>query len=357
LIIVSKKYKKANFLPFTFVILYYEKTKPIDRKEFKMKNNFFYILLPLGVLFLICTTFIACECENIAWVGGTENTVTKSFNVSPGGELAMKVERASIEIDTHKSETIDVKVILNARTSSDSQAQDIFDDYKMDFKHTDSDLDIDAEWLGSRGFFSKGNKLRVRFQITVPEKYDLDLKTSGGSIRVADIDGEVKVKTSGGSLKLESVKGNVLGHTSGGSIKLEACAGDAEVSTSGGSISIGKVEGEVKARTSGGSISIDEVMGTVDAVTSGGSVSASISKQPRGDCTLKTSGGSVVVRLARDIKVDVDAKTSGGSVSSDFSVEGRSEKHHRALSGKINGGGPLVYLRTSGGGIRIKELD
>lgn len=342
---------------FTCVVLYYEKTKLNDRKEFKMKSNFSYILLSMGVLFLISITFIACECENIAWAGGTENVVTKSFNVSAGGELTMNVERASIEIDTHKSETIDVKVLLNARTSSDSNARDIFDDYKMDFKHTGGDLDIEAEWLGSRGFFSKGNKLRVSFRITVPEKYDLNLKTSGGSIQVADIDGEVKVKTSGGSLKMQSVKGNVSGHTSGGSIKLEACTGDAEVNTSGGSISIGKVQGEVKARTSGGSISVEEVMGTVDAVTSGGSVSASISRQPGGDCTLKTSGGSVVVKLAGDIKVDLDAKTSGGSVSSDFSVEGRSEKHHRALSGKINGGGPLLYLRTSGGGIRIKELD
>ena len=322
-----------------------------------MKNNFSYILLSMGIIFLVSLTFLACECENIAWAGGTENTVTKSFNVSAGGALTMKVERASIEITTHKSETIDVKVLLNARTSSDSQAQDIFDDYKIDFKDSGGDLDINAEWLGSRGFFSKGNKLRVRFEVTVPDKYDLDLKTSGGSIRVADIDGEVKVKTSGGSLKIESVKGNVFGHTSGGSIKLEGCTGDAEVNTSGGSISIGRVEGEVKARTSGGSISVDEVMGMIEAVTSGGSVSASISKQPGGDCTLKTSGGSVVVKLARDIKVDLDAKTSGGSVSSDFSVEGRSEKHHRSLSGKINGGGPLLYLRTSGGGIRIKELD
>lgn len=304
-----------------------------------MKINLLKTFIYLSAIMVFSLAFIACECENIAWAGGTENVVTKSFNVTSGGALTMNVERASIEVATHKSETIDIKVILNARTPSESKAEDIFDDYKMDFKHTGGDLDIEAEWLGSRGFFSKGNKLRVQFKITVPEKYDLDLKTSGGSIEVSDIDGEVKVKTSGGSLKLESVKGNLQGHTSGGSI------------------SIGKVEGEVKVRTSGGSISVDEVMGTIDASTSGGSVSAYISKQPDGDCTLKTSGGSVTVKLSRDIKVDVDAKTSGGSVSSEFTVEGRNEKHHRTLTGKINGGGPLLYLRTSGGGIRIKELD
>ena len=52
-------------------------------------------------------------------------------------------------------------------------------------------------------------------------------------------------------------------------------------------------------------------------------------------------------------RLDVDAKTSGGSVSTDFPVTVMGELKRSALKGKINAGGPQMYLRTSGGNIRL----
>jgi hypothetical protein len=284
-------------------------------------------------------------------VADTEDVINRSFEVSEGGTLTMDVKGASIEVLTEKGNMVKVKVIKRVG-SSEKEARDIFDDYEIDFKQSGKDVTIKAEYDRSWG----RRNLRVRFIITVPEEYNLDLETSGGSISVDDIEGEVKTKTSGGSLKFEHVKGPVLGRTSGGSITLEGCTGDADVKTSGGSIRIGKVEGEVTAITSGGSINVKEVMGTINATTSGGSITASISKQPKGDCRLKTSGGSITVNLAEDIKADLDAKTSGGKVHTGFpiSFKGTISKQH--LEGEINGGGPELYLRTSGGSIRIDKL-
>ncbi|MCP5104221.1 MAG: DUF4097 domain-containing protein, partial [bacterium] len=285
-------------------------------------KKFFYVTLiaALSLLAVSCTIPDTFAAE-------TKDVINKSFNVSEGGVLTMDVDGGSIEVNTTNGEKVEVEVIMKVKTSSESKARKMFDDYKLNFKHTGSDVFIDSDYRRDRGLFSWGKRgLRVRFIVTVPQKYDLDLRTSGGSISVNDIEGEVKVKTSGGSLKLGAVKGEVRAKTSGGSIKLEGCTGDADVYTSGGSISIGRVQGKVKAHTSGGAISVKEVMGTINASSSGGSVSAYISKQPAGDCSLKTSGGSVSVSLAGDIKVDVDAKTSGGRVYSDFSSGGKSKK-------------------------------
>ncbi len=322
-----------------------------------MKAGFFKKFFNVTLIWVFSLGLVSCSIPD-TWAGGTEDVMTRSFDVSEGGALTMDVERASIEVDTQKGETVKVKVVLEAKTSSQSRAQEIFDDYKIDFKHTGSDVTIEADWKGGRGFFSGGNRIRVHFMVTVPEQYDLDLRTSGGSISVSDIQGEVKANTSGGSLKIETVKGEVQARTSGGSIRLEGCTGDADVKTSGGSIRIGKVHGEVKANTSGGSISVDEVMGRINAHTSGGSISVYISKQPAGDCSLRTSGGSITAKLAEDIKVDVDAKTSGGRVTTDFPVTTRTgELSKHKLQAQINGGGPELYLRTSGGNIRIREID
>ena len=103
-------------------------------------------------------------------------------------------------------------------------------------------------------------------------------------------------------------------------------------------------------------ITVEEVMGTINAHTSGGSVKAHISRQPDSDCRLTTSGGSITVYLERDISVNLDASTSGGSVYTDFPVTIRGKINPRKLNAKINGGGPLLYLHTSGGSIHIKEF-
>ena len=47
------------------------------------------------------------------------------------------------------------------------------------------------------------NSLRVKFTITVPHKYNIDVDTSGGSININDLTGDVLAQTSGGSIKIQ----------------------------------------------------------------------------------------------------------------------------------------------------------
>ena len=77
-------------------------------------------------------------------------------------------------------------------------------------------------------------------------------------------------------------------------------------------------------------------------------------KNPTKDSKLKTSGGSITAYLAKDVAVNLTAKTSGGRVSSEFAVNGSISK--RKIEGTINGGGPELVLKTSGGSVRIKEI-
>jgi hypothetical protein len=49
----------------------------------------------------------------------------------------------------------------------------------------------------------------------------------------------------------------------------------------------------------------------------------------------------------------VDAKTSGGKVVTEFPVIVQGELKKSVLVGKINGGGPELLLRTSGGNIKL----
>lgn len=279
----------------------------------------------------------------------------------------MDVERGSIDVVSGDTNEVSIEIIPRR-----GDARDLENDYNISMDQSGNEVRVHIEARSrARNWFSWGNngfELRAR----VPRRFDVDLKTSGGSIAVENLAGEVRAKTSGGSLKFGDIDGPVWGRTSGGSIRLAGGSGDADVQTSGGSITIGEVEGRVQAHTSGGSISIagargpvdastsggsirvDEVIGSLRASTSGGSITASIAGQPQGDCELSTSGGNVTVHLARGVHLDLDAKASG-RVSSDLPVELRGTISKREMHGTINGGGPQLRLRTSGQ-IRIKEM-
>jgi DUF4097 and DUF4098 domain-containing protein YvlB len=296
--------------------------------------------------------------------------------VGSGGTLNIETDVGSIEIQARKGNRVEIEILRKVDARSEGEIEAILEDFEIDFDHRGDDVHIIGEWKdkSSRRWNRRRNRLKVRYLVSVPTRYNVDLHTSGGSISVDDLEGKVESRTSGGSLNFGDINGPVFGRTSGGSITLESCDGTADLRTSGGGIRIGDVDGNVDAHTSGGSITIDrargevnagtsgggihveEVMGAIEATTSGGSVTAHISQQPKSRCYLKTSGGSVKVYLTDDIAVDLDAKTSGGHVETDFPVTVQGRINKRSLQAKINGGGPEMVLRTSGGSIYLKKM-
>lgn len=300
-----------------------------------------------------------------------ERQVEKSFTVSANGWLYIDADMGSIKVSSGPEEKVQITLYQSIDVGSEKEADNLLKDLKLDFVQTGSEVRVTSRYDRDRIFGWNRSRMKLRFVVTVPQRFNVDLKTSGGSVAVAELEGEVIARTSGGSLTFGKITGPVRGKTSGGSIELESCKGEADVSTSGGGITIGAVDGRVlastsggsiriteargtvKAATSGGSISVKEVLGDIDASTSGGTISATITRQPQGPCRLATSGGSVNVALAADIKADINASTSGGRVASELEMMVSGEIGRSSLQGKLNGGGPELYLRTSGGNINI----
>lgn len=303
-----------------------------------------------------------------------EDKITKSFNVQAGGQLVVEVDRGAIEVRTTDAGSLDIEVTRKAGGSHE-KAERILADHIVTTTQTDNKVRVHAESKGTKSWSwpGKSPELQVSFRITVPRKFDVDLKTAGGSIKVAELTGKLQAQTSGGSLKFEKIEGQVSGHTSGGSITLASIKGKVEIKTSGGSLSLKDIEGDVSAqtsggsihagnltghsavKTSGGSIEVSGIRGQIEASTSGGGITARMREQPTGDCSFKTSGGSVTIVLGEKVAVDVDARTSAGRVSTEFPVASvvQGEKKKNELRGKINGGGPLVRAFTSAGSIRL----
>lgn len=316
-------------------------------KSLRSQTYAFVFLIAISCLFTNCLTF-----------GNIKDRMTKSFPVGSGGTLAIESDIGSITVQGADIDSVEVEILREVRTASEKKAGEILKDYDIQFHHMGNDVAIEAKYKkkGLRSLWNNmGKYLRVKFIIAVPSEYNVDLNTKGGSLTVKHLHGEVLCKTSGGSLNFDNIEGNISGETSGGSISIGEVVGKSNIRTSGGSIHIRLAEGPVDAHTSGGSITVEKVVGAIKAHTSGGAVKAYLSRQPDSDCRLTTSGGSITVLLSEDIGLDVNAKASGGRVHTDFRVSLRGEISKRSMHGEMNGGGPELYLRTSGGSIYLKK--
>jgi len=150
--------------------------------------------------------------------------------------------------------------------------------------------------------------LNISFKIFVPRNVSTDLSTSGGSINLTNLSGDLKFSTSGGSLDLDNVAGKVDGRTSGGSINLENSKDDIELTTSGGSIDAKNCDGNLRLSTSGGSLDLKDLKGDIRATTSGGSIHGS---DIEGELITHTSGGSIHLS---DLSCSLETSTSGGNI-------------------------------------------
>lgn len=281
-------------------------------------------------------------------VHAAEFRMEKTLSLASGGVLDLKTDAGRVSVrGTSRS---DVQVIV----SSDDEG--LADKYDFSFEERGDRVVIRVEKRGnftSRWFSWKDSP---EFDIEVPRRSSLEIRTSGGRISARDIDGTADLHTSGGRIELETISGTVDASTSGGSISATELGATADLSSSGGSIGVEGIAGDLKVKTSGGSIDISDAGGRVNANTSGGSVTASFTPGNSAGGSLSSSGGRITAYIDATAALDLDASSSGGGVTVDLPVTVQGRMSRRAVRGSLNGGGPLLRLHTSGGGVRVKAL-
>jgi len=287
-----------------------------------------------------------------------ERTVEKTFTVQPGGMLSIETQGGDIRVQTSADPIVKVVAREKIRASSDAEADEILKKLTLAIEQQADGVAASARYEKMPSGFHWGSwpPVQVDFTVTVPASYNVTLKTSGGDVTVGDLTGKVHARTSGGSITLGRITGDIDAGTSGGDMRLAEGLATVKLSTSGGNIRVGRAVGPADLDTSGGDIEIKSVENTLHAATSGGDVSAGIAGTLKGDCRLGTSGGRVHVTVGKGVAFDLDASTSGGDVEATgltITIEKGGAGRSR-LAGKVNGGGPLLRLRSSGGDIVVQ---
>ncbi len=294
-----------------------------------------------------------------------ESRMEKALRLEPGGRFSLQTDMGSVTVTGTNG--------AGARLVITSRRRSLDELLRFTFREDSGSAAVTARrrrghvfrWMRSRG----GD---VHFEIQVPAQTALDIDTSGGAIRIAGLRSEAKLETSGGGIQVRDLAGDLDGHTSGGGIQLERIRGRVRVETSGGgiegreidgpidadtsggSVRLDRVSGDIRAHSSGGGIHVFEAGGRIEANTSGGGIEASFARGNGRGGSLETSGGGIEVSIDPNVGLRIDA--SGNSVKADVPITVQGSMSRRKLQWNMGGGGELLRLYTSGGGVRIQGL-
>jgi Toastrack DUF4097 len=301
-----------------------------------------------------------------AHAGAEPFRLEKTFDLAPGERFELSSDLGAVTLRGVDGQRASIVV-----TSDDA---DVAQRYDFLFDHSGGRLKMTVERKdkGPLSWFRQFRGRHAETVIQVPRATPVDLHTSGGGIDVSALEASVKADSSGGGVKVSDVRGDVTLSSSGGGVEARGVHGALRLDSSGGGVRGESIEGPVQADTSGGSLTLEAVAGDVTATSSGGGVriagarghvKAGSSGGPvevdfaagnakGGD--VDSSGGGVTVAVDPAAALDVDASSSGGSVRCDLPVTVQGTVSRDSLHGKLNGGGALLRLRSSGGGIAIQ---
>ena len=314
------------------------------RKRYLTKIAFALVLSLLGTILLMvpikasASTLIQDEPYRV-----------ESFDLDSPGTLDVKTSGGHITVEG--SSTNSVRVEMFVRKDGNNLLPEDTDLKKWDINISQSGSSVKAvaKRKGSNWSLWGNDNVSISFVVHTPREMSTDLNTSGGHIKARGLAGNQQVSTSGGHLTLTNLKGTIEARTSGGHVNIADIQGDVDARTSGGHIDVKNSEGNLRVKTSGGHINLASVNGSVEASTSGGSISADLDSISN-YVDLRTSGGNVKVTVPQNIGLDLNLR--GSYVSTDLkNFSGSVDRDE--VEGQLNGGGPRIAARTSGGTVTL----
>ena len=217
---------------------------------------------------------------------------------------------------------------------------------------------------------SLSRNVSITYDVTVPAQSSVTAKNGSGGIDINDVAGPVDATTGSGGITIGRIAGRVAASTGSGGVEVSG-AGSLTAKTGSGSIRATAVAGDATASSGSGGVQIDLTgKGNVDVSSSSGSVvvtgvngaaqvstsssSLEVEGRPSGPWNVHSSSGHVTLRLPPDAAFDLDARVSSGKIETAHPITMKGTVDKRWLQGQVRGGGPLVTVRTSSGGIRFQ---
>ncbi|HEX4494391.1 MAG TPA: DUF4097 family beta strand repeat-containing protein [Thermoanaerobaculia bacterium] len=251
---------------------------------------------------------------------------SQTLPLKPGAEVRLTNVNGGVTVDAWDRDEIQIEAEKTVRAASDESAHKLMEQIHIDIAPGPAGVRIDTRspkredggWLADL-FNGGGVSVSVTYKLHVPRHVSLDIADTNGGIQATGTLGNAHLKTTNGGVGVHEVSGNL------------------DLESTNGAIGVARSAGSLKASTTNGGIDAELLHLTA------------------GDLHLETTNGGISLSLPKDARLSVDAETSNGGIHSDFTVPGAKAGKH-SLKGDVNGGGAKLVIRTTNGGVRIKQV-
>jgi beta-lactamase regulating signal transducer with metallopeptidase domain len=189
---------------------------------------------------------------------------------------------------------------------------------------------------------SNNQSTRHRFDISVPRNFNVQLRSSGGSLSIENVTGTFTGSTGGGEINIRGASGRADLSTGGGDIYVSDSKLAGNVSTGGGMVRFIGVDGNVKGASGSGPVIYSNS-------TSSASAKSEATKSGKSSTTYTTNDGRKQSFVSSG---GITMNSGGGAISVPSAPDGA---HVTTGGGRIRIGpsGGQVYAVTGGGDIDV----
>ena len=239
-----------------------------------------------------------CEMSFGHLAGRASDEWTRTYQLSPGGEIVIGNTNGRVEIEGTDGSTVDVRAERIARAATDAAARELLPRIQIVENAKPDRVSVETARMAGMLF---GVSYEVRYHVKAPKAAAVTAHTTNGEVILSSLTGKVDAETTNGA-----VKGTGL-------------------------------LGAVRAQTTNGAVSIDL---------------ASLGTQP---IELGTTNGGVRLAIPESAKATLSASVTNGGIRVTGLNLDVQEQSRRRLEAKMNGGGTTITVHTTNGGIRIES--
>ena len=311
--------------------------------------------IPLGSLLCLLTVTAGC-CINLGWWPQEKYQKTEQLQapLEPGSALDVKTAFGSITITGADVNQCSVIADISAQAPTKEEAQEIAEKVKIKLEPAGKTLTITAE----KPHVKENLSISVSFKITTPRQTGIECSTSFGSIKLTNIEGNIKSETSFAPINAEDIQGELQLKTSYGSITCRNIVSTSlRAKTSFSSIKCENVQGPAQLETSYGSIKCrDFTSADIAAQSSFGSIDIECSPSTSAEMSadVATSYGSIEFVTPPKFSGEVDLETSYGSITTNLPIALKGQISKNKIEGAIGDGKGKLHLKTSFGSITLR---
>ncbi len=206
----------------------------------------------------------------------------------------------------------------------------------------------------------------VTLSVALPEDSKVNLNVTGASADT-ELNGfsslsDVRVDSASGAARVNGCTGNRLkiNLTSGLIDVTDAAFKNVDTGCVSGDVNLKNISGSANVSSTSGTVNINSVLGELQVNSTSGNVLLSQPQQDLKAMRVDVTSGNIDLKLNPKAAFNLTADSTSGGIKTDFdvTVSGNVSEDFigDSLSGKINGGGELLDLYTTSGGIRISKI-